>query len=521
MPPARALALLLLFLASPSVYPAVTSTVVDVPRRSGFIRVLIEKPDAPVATLIVMTGGDGVLALTSDGRSGRGAEQFDPIWRNHQIFTDAGIALAFVDVSSSLASLNNVERASTGYLEDFQAVVAEVRAMLNTRIWVFGFSAGSISVVNLGVNSPEQPAFGVIMMSPVTVGGGNILTMNVAALRHPTFVLSHASDECGLTPPSQVPAFMAQLTAAPAKEHVEYTGGNAEGGGCSGYHSLSGLDRLFGAQIVTWVNTYAGLLKARNFQSLWWKSPAGSESGWGVNLTHQGDILFGTWFTYDTDGSGMWLVMPNGMKTANDTYSGALFRTTGPPFSAASFNPAQVGVTQVGSATFTFTDANNATFAYTVSGITQSKPITRQIFSGPVPDCGAGGTAGSTLYYQDLWWRSPAGSESGWGVNITHQGDIVFATWFTYGADGRGMWLVMPNGAKTAAGTYSGALYRTTGPAFNATPWTGTVGVTQVGAGTFTFSDANNGTFAYTVDGIVQSKAITRQVYSNPPTVCR
>jgi hypothetical protein len=28
--------------------------------------------------------------------------------------------------------------------------------------------------------------------------------------------------------------------------------------------------------------------------------PGGSESGWGVNLTHQGDTIFASWFTYTT-----------------------------------------------------------------------------------------------------------------------------------------------------------------------------------------------------------------------------
>jgi hypothetical protein len=107
-------------------------------------------------------------------------------------------------------------------------------------------------------------------------------------------------------------------------------------------------------------------------------------------------------------------------------------------------------------------------------------------------------------------------------VNITHQGDILFATWFTYGADGKGMWLVMSEGRLTAPGTYSGQLFRTTGPAFNANPWNpSAVSVTPVGNGTFTFTDANNGTFTYTVNGITQSKQITRQVYSTPATVCR
>jgi hypothetical protein len=42
-----------------------------------------------------------------------------------------------------------------------------------------------------------------------------------------------------------------------------------------------------------------------------------------------------------------------------------------------------------------------------------------------------------------------------------------------------------------------------------------------VGTVTLTFSDTNNGTFAYTVDGVSQAKPITRQVYSTPTTVCR
>jgi hypothetical protein len=40
-----------------------------------------------------------------------------------------------------------------------------------------------------------------------------------------------------------------------------------------------------------------------------------------------------------------------------------------------------------GSATFTFTDAANGTFAYSVDGITQSKPITRFVFALPATTC--------------------------------------------------------------------------------------------------------------------------------------
>ena len=43
--------------------------------------------------------------------------------------------------------------------------------------------------------------------------------------------------------------------------------------------------------------------------------------------------------------------------------------------------------TDVGTATFTFTNGNNATFAYTVNGVSQTKTITREIFRPPGTMC--------------------------------------------------------------------------------------------------------------------------------------
>jgi hypothetical protein len=255
-----------------------------------------------------------------------------------------------------------------------------------------------------------------------------------------------------------------------------------------------------------------------NYEGLWWAAPASSESGWGINFEHQGDIIFATWFTYDVTGKGWWLVM-TAPKTAPGTYAGMLYETRGPAFNAVPFNPMQVTPTQVGTGTLTFSDANNATFAYTVNGVSQSKSITREVF-GPLPACAAAlGSLAATINYQGLWWAAPAGVESGWGVNFAHEGDTIFATWFTYDLDGTPMWLVV-TAAKSAPGTYSGTLYRTTGPAFNAVPFDPThVGITPVGSATLTFSDGNTGTFAYTVNGASQSKAITRQVFSGG-TIC-
>jgi len=79
--------------------------------------------------------------------------------------------------------------------------------------------------------------------------------------------------------------------------------------------------------------------------------------------------------------------MSRGDKTGPGTYSGTLYRTTGPAFDALSWDPRLVTQTPVGTATFTFTDIANGTFSYTVNGVSQSKPITRDAYASPVTVC--------------------------------------------------------------------------------------------------------------------------------------
>ena len=261
-----------------------------------------------------------------------------------------------------------------------------------------------------------------------------------------------------------------------------------------------------------------------NYQGLWYHAPAESEAGWGINFAHQGDAIFATWFTYDVNGKAWWLTM-TANKTATGVYTGQLIRTNGAPFSA--FVPPATA-TVVGTGTLTFTSATTGTFAYSVNdGVnvaTQSKAIVLQSF-GPVPTCvwGSQPDLSKATKYQDLWWAA-GGTESGWGVNLIHQGTTIFATWFTYDSNRNPLWYSV-TATQTATRTYTGTLLRTNGPAFNAVPFNpALVGRTSVGTATFTFTSGNAGTFAYAVnDGLnvaTQTKAIVRQVFRDPGTVC-
>jgi hypothetical protein len=114
----------------------------------------------------------------------------------------------------------------------------------------------------------------------------------------------------------------------------------------------------------------------------------------------------------------------------------------------------------------------------------------------------------------DLWFN-PA--ESGWGVNIAQQGDVAFLTLYTYGADGKATWFVASSMHAEKSGTtvtYTGDLFASTGPAFNAPTFDSNAVVrTQVGTASFQVAHGTQGTLTYTVNGTTVTKAVIRQTW--------
>jgi len=359
----------------------------------------------------------------------------------------------------------------------------------------FAFQFGSIiALSNTGRTTPQDDAI-------AHIGGTSLAAPMVSATV--SLMLAVA--------PALTPAQVRSILTSTAKPFPA-------GSDCSTTRCGAGVVNTDGAVRAAAAMTGAAI---PNYEGLWWRSPAGSESGWGINLAHQNDVIFATWFTYDATGKAWWLSMTANATTSN-IYSGTLYQTHGPAFSAVPFSPAAVTATPVGTGTLTFSDNSNGSFSYTVNGIQQTKPITRQVF-GPLPSCtfGSATPLAQATNYQDLWWAAPAGAESGWGVNFTQQGDTIFATWFTYDTDGSPLWL-SATANKSSAGVFTGTLYRTTGPAFNALPFSPSqVVATPVGTLTLSFASGDTATFAYVVNGVSQSKTITRQVFRTPGTLCQ
>ncbi|MFZ1548242.1 MAG: hypothetical protein WAT12_14280 [Candidatus Nitrotoga sp.] len=224
------------------------------------------------------------------------------------------------------------------------------------------------------------------------------------------------------------------------------------------------------------------------YNGLWWNP---EESGWGMTLTQHNAMIFAALYTYDQAGQPTWYVMSS-CPVAVNSCTGEIYKVTDGTQPVVPWNGSGKVVSSVGSGTLTFADTNNATFSYTLEGVAGTKSITRQIFAmDNVPPA---------VDYNDLWWNP---NESGWGVAITQEYGMIFAAWYTYDASGKAIWYVASRCPMVGNGC-TGDLYQVTGGSPFTSPWNGSNKVvTGIGSVTFTFSDANNGVMAYSVNGLV------------------
>lgn len=123
-----------------------------------------------------------------------------------------------------------------------------------------------------------------------------------------------------------------------------------------------------------------------DFTDIWWNA---AESGWGLNVIQQQELLFVTLYHYGSDNTPRWFVasglapvvpQPSGLTR----FTGTLFQTAGPFYGLGAFNPASVTTTPVGTMTLSFNSAATGTLSYTVGGTTVAKEITRYAFRAPI-----------------------------------------------------------------------------------------------------------------------------------------
>ena len=278
---------------------------------------------------------------------------------------------------------------------------------------------------------------------------------------------------------------------------------------------------------------------AGNFTGMWWTP---TENGTGWTFSHQSgvgsatdDVLGAVWYTYDFAGKPAWLIASRLERRADDSFQGSFFRIrSGKPLNAIRGTPAVdfsgSVVEEVGTLSVSFNDAAwaQASFEISMDGKTYqgSKWLTPFHTQANTPNCvTAPGSRMAHSNYQD-WWINA--TEPGWGLNLTHEGDVIFGAWYTYDHAEKPIWRVASNMRRQTDGRFTGAIYGLTGfpldqiggTIFNSwTMWTndaqrvqnaGHFPASEIGSAHLTFTDGNAGTMTYTADGISVTKPISR-----------
>ena len=139
------------------------------------------------------------------------------------------------------------------------------------------------------------------------------------------------------------------------------------------------------AFLFSFLSLPAGAVTAStDYSAIWWNA---AESGWGMNVIQQEQILFITLFVYGPNNAPTWLVSSANFVSANGagdrTYTGDLFATTGTPYAVTPFNTGAVTAQAVGTITFVGRADGTATVQYNSGSTVVNKTLTRQTFAQP------------------------------------------------------------------------------------------------------------------------------------------
>jgi len=169
-----------------------------------------------------------------------------------------------------------------------------------------------------------------------------------------------------------------------------------------------------------------------DFSDLWYNP---NESGWGVNLAQQNEILFITFFVYGTNGTPTWFVGPATALSGSTqdgivSFTGPLYTTTGPYFGAATFDPNQVAIRLVGAVSFAAGQIGVGAISYSFDGVVVTKNIQRQtwrnenisgIYVGGSLGTFSGCGAGSDGYFES-YATITVGHDGGSTVTLREEG---------------------------------------------------------------------------------------------------
>src|SRR5215467_8211830 len=169
------------------------------------------------ASVVLMTGGDGLLALDGTGTITTSTGNF--LIRSANLFLRHGLNVMMADaLPAHPGGLTQGFRLSAAHAAELQGFVSAAVSRWSKPVWVVGTSNGSISAVTAAGFQPALAGLkGVVLTSSVTVlTAANQPTFNlyVSRITVPTQVVWHEDDHCTFSPPAGSAALFAAIPSA-------------------------------------------------------------------------------------------------------------------------------------------------------------------------------------------------------------------------------------------------------------------------------------------------------------------
>ena len=160
------------------------------------------------------------------------------------------------------------------------------------------------------------------------------------------------------------------------------------------------------------------------------------ESGWGMQLVQESNVIFVTLFIYASDGRPTWATAQLN-SIGSLTWSGPLYVTSGPWFGGP-FNPSSVGVRRAGIMTFSAPFVQAGTVTYSIDGVTVTEQVQRQtlVFENYSGNYVVGAHAQSSGCYNPSFNGVFANAAN---VDISHNGTNASISWQFVGGPACGL----------------------------------------------------------------------------------
>jgi dienelactone hydrolase len=248
-------------LACALVAQASTPQTVDVPSRPGVTqRILVIKPDKPLAAVVLFAGGDGNIQVQDDGSVARGGNF---LVRSRELFPAKGLLTVVVDVPSDKQSHPYLSgnRETAEHVADVKAVIAWLRQQANIPVWLVGTSRGTQSVAYAATQLPQEKGGpdGIVLTATMLTDRDSraVPEMDLDRLRVPVLVVHHRNDACRYCLLRDMPRLMDRLTTPPRKELIVVEGGETTGDSCGAraYHGFYGIENEVVKHIAAWITT--------------------------------------------------------------------------------------------------------------------------------------------------------------------------------------------------------------------------------------------------------------------------